>query len=167
MQDQINYDHINYDEIIEDSMRTIINKVLKKVEQGGLHGNHHFVVTFSTINSGTILPDSLKKRFPSEMTIVIQHQFNSLKVEDDFFSISLGFSGILEKLTIPYRAISAFADPSVNFGLKFNVIDAENLDEDSSDILGRDSESKKSVNVDSSNKIVSLADFRKNHNKNK
>ncbi|MFT7087773.1 MAG: hypothetical protein ACJAZX_001218, partial [Rickettsiales bacterium] len=41
MQDQINYDHINYDEIIEDSMRTIINKVLKKVEQGGLHGNHH------------------------------------------------------------------------------------------------------------------------------
>lgn len=156
-------DQIGYDEIIEDSMRTIINKVLKKVEKGGLHGNHHFVITFSTKNSGATISKALKERFPTEMTIVIQHQFNSLKVEDDSFNISLSFSGVLEKLVIPYRAISSFADPSVNFGLKFNTIDidSENLDEE----FDENFESEKPANIDLSSKIVSLAEFRKNHNK--
>jgi hypothetical protein len=151
-------DKIGYDEIIEDSMRTIIHKVLKKVEKNGLHGNHHFVITFSTKNPETKISDVLKEKFPAEMTIVIQHQFSNLKVEKDFFQISLSFSGVLETLTIPYRAISAFADPEVNFGLKFN--DFEDYEEE----FGTENpdNSQKTGNTDLSAKIVSLADFRKN-----
>ncbi|MFT7098722.1 MAG: hypothetical protein ACJAS6_000587 [Rickettsiales bacterium] len=152
-------DHIGYDEIIEDSMRTIICKVLRKVEKNGLHGNHHFVVTFSTKVPETKISEALKEKFPSEMTIVVQHQFSGLKVEEDFFTIALSFAGVLERLTIPYRAISAFADPEVNFGLKFNIVDIEDYLEE---VDGEDSDSQKTVNADLSGKIVSLADFRKN-----
>jgi hypothetical protein len=153
-------DHIGYDEIIEDSMRTIICKVLNKVAKDGLHGNHHFVITFSTKNAETKISNALKEKFPSEMTIVIQHQFSGLKVEEDFFTIALSFSGVLEKLTIPYRAISAFADPEVNFGLKFNVIDFEDYEEETGGEVS--DSSQKNNNIDISSKIVSLADFRKN-----
>ncbi|MFT6107069.1 MAG: hypothetical protein ACJA0S_001423 [Rickettsiales bacterium] len=152
-------DHIGYDEIIEDSMRTIICKVLRKVEKNGLHGNHHFVVTFSTKVPETKISEALKEKFPSEMTIVVQHQFSGLKVEEDFFTIALSFAGVLERLTIPYRAISAFADPEVNFGLKFNIVDIEDYLEE---VDGEDSDAQKTVNADLSGKIVSLADFRKN-----
>ncbi|MFT6077361.1 MAG: hypothetical protein ACJA02_000705 [Myxococcota bacterium] len=153
-------DHIGYDEIIEDSMRTIICKVLKKVEKNGLHGNHHFVITFSTKNPETIISDALREKFPTEMTIVVQHQFSGLQVKEDFFTIALSFAGVLEKLTIPYRAISAFADPEVNFGLKFNVVDFEDYAEE----FGAETteNSGQTSNAELSGKIVSLADFRKN-----
>jgi len=150
-------DQIGYDEIIEDSMRIVIYKVLKKVAKNGLHGGHHFIVTFSTKSPGVLVSEALQKKFPSEMTIVIQHQFNSLVVADNYFKISLSFSGILENLIIPYKAISSFADPEVNFGLKFNTINIEDYQEDEA--------IEKPANIDLSNKIVSLEDFRKSRDK--
>jgi hypothetical protein len=160
-------DHIGYDTIIETAMRDVIFKVLKKIEKEGLKGEHHFVVTFSTKHFGVIISESLKERFPSEMTIVIQHQFQSLKVLENCFKISLSFSGVMEELTVPYKSITAFADPSVNFGLKFNNIEGEDeIDEDKGDKI------LESAVVDPvldqeivSQKIVSLADFRKNRDK--
>ncbi len=149
-------DQIGYDDIIEDSMRTVIYKVLKKVEKNGLSGGHHFVITFSTNSSGVSLSETLKKRFPSDMTIVIQHQFSSFVVAEHFFKVSLSFSGVLENLTIPYRAIYSFADPEVNFALKFNVLDVDSYGE-----VGAENQ----TDTDLSDKVVSLADFRKNRDK--
>lgn len=154
-------DHIGYDAIIEDSMRTIIHKVLRKVEKQGLQGGHHFVITFSTRSSGVILPDSLRVKFPYEMTIIIQHQFSSLHVLENNFQIALSFGGKLEKLTIPYRAISSFSDPEVNFTLKFNAIDEEEIEEYEEDLEPENQDS-----IDLSSKVVSLDAFRKNREKN-
>ncbi len=154
-------DQIGYDDIIEDSMRTVIYKVLKKVEKNGLHGGHHFVITFSTRNPAAIISEALRNRFPSEMTIVIQHQFSSFVVADNYFKVSLSFSGVLENLTIPYKAISSFADPEVNFGLKFNSIDIEDYEEDEEP----QKQTQKSGDIDLSSKVVSLDDFRKNRDK--
>ncbi len=156
-------DHIGYDTIIEAAMRDVIFKVLKKIEKEGLKGEHHFVITFSTKHFGAILSDALKKRFPLEMTIIIQHQFQSFEVLENCFKVALSFSGVLEKLTIPYKAISSFADPSVNFGLKFNNIEAEDGEE--VDVIEEDN--SKAIEGSSLNeKIVSLADFKKNRDKN-
>ncbi|MFT6332545.1 MAG: hypothetical protein ACJAW3_000885 [Lentimonas sp.] len=155
-------DKIGYDTIIENSMRNIIFEVLRKIEKGSLESGHHFIINFDTEASGVVLSESLKIRFPSEMTIVVQHQFSSLVVKKDQFQISLSFSGIMEELTIPYRAITSFADPYVNFGLKFN-----NSEEDEDDLgeLGLESESAESPVIETSSKIISLAEFRKNRNK--
>lgn len=160
-------DKIGYDDIIESSMRNIVYEVLKKVEKDGLKGAHHFIITFATGAAGVNIPESLKEKFPHEMTIVIQHQFNSLSVKEDLFNISLSFSGKQENLTIPYNAISSFADPSVNFGLKFNAIDVEEADLEELEEFFNEESNDDSATIDTSSKIISLEEFRKNRNKKK
>ena len=43
---QENQDLIGYDEIIENSMRGVIQATLKKIENSGLPGSHYFVISF-------------------------------------------------------------------------------------------------------------------------
>lgn len=152
-------DSIGYDIIIEESMRGVIYKVLKKIEKSGLKGDHHFVISFLTNYSGVIISDKLHQKFPHEMTIILQHQFHSLVVGENSFKLSLSFSNIPETLTIPYRAITSFADPSVNFALKFNTVDEPENDEKTPEAT-----SENTTNADVSGKVVSLEDFRKNRN---
>ncbi len=118
---QENHDLIGYDEIIENSMRTVIYETLKKIETKGLPGNHYFIISFLTKYPDVKVPESLKDKYRDEMTIVVQYQYKSLKVTQDHFEISLSFSGKYEKLFVPYKSVTSFADPSMNFGLKFSV----------------------------------------------
>jgi hypothetical protein len=53
------------------------------------------------------------------MTIVLQHQFWDLDVDEAGFAVTLSFQKQLERLTVPFAAIRSFADPSVNFALEF------------------------------------------------
>lgn len=161
-------DLIGYDDIIENSMRLVICETLKKIEKTGLLGEHYFIITFATKMSGVDVPESLKEKYPEEMTIVIQNQYKSLKVGQENFTISLSFNGKYEKLTVPYKAITSFSDPSMNFSLRFSVVFNKN-DEDDYEIVSNGS--KKSANqdklenkVDLSAKVVSLDAFRKNKN---
>lgn len=154
-------DLIGYDKIVGGAMLTVVRDVLKKVDKEGLKADHHFIICFSTKSKGVVLPKYLFDKFPTQMTIVIQHQFNSLKVEEDKFKITLGFSGIYENLTIPYSSVISFSDPSVNFSLNFNYYDSEELaDLNSGKIKDRSTDSFD--NIDLSEKVVSLDDFRKN-----
>lgn len=158
-------DLIGYDEIIENSMRSVIYETLKKVEKTGLLGKHYFVLTFLTNFPGIVLPKSLKEKYSDEMTIVIQHQYKSLVVEHELFKVSLSFSGKYEKLTVPYRAITSFADPSMNFGLKFSVnyddLEGEDL-RNAANHANKNDGGKKSSDIDLSAKVISLDAFRKN-----
>jgi len=167
-----NQDLIGYDDIIEGSMRLVIHEALKKVEKDGLRGNHYFVITFATKAPGVSIAKSLMEKYPEEMTIIVQHQFKALKVEAKQFSISLSFGGKYEKLTIPYKSITSFSDPSMNFALKFSMTfeDLEGLEngEDTVSNQGKKSANQvKSDNpIDLSAKVVSLDAFRKNKDNN-
>jgi hypothetical protein len=55
------------------------------------------------------------------MTIVLQHQFWDLSVNEHTFEVGLSFSGVPERLLVPFDALSGFFDPSVQFGLKFDL----------------------------------------------
>jgi uncharacterized protein len=114
-------DHIRYDLLTQDALRSAIRTVLADVAIKGLPGDHHFYITFDTRVDGVRLSARLKASFPQEMTIVLQHQFWDLKVGEDDFEVGLAFNGIPERLHIPFRAVKAFADPSVQFGLQFAV----------------------------------------------
>ncbi|MFT4718577.1 MAG: hypothetical protein ACI9IL_000911 [Rickettsiales bacterium] len=150
-------DFIGYGQIIEDAMRDAVKGVLTKVKDSGLQGEHHFVISFLTNDKNTKISTTLKKKFPNEMIIVVQHQFKDLKINDNNFEIFLSFDGNYEKLVISFASITSFSDPSMNFGVKFNF----NIEEEIHDgIAGK--ESKKS-NIDLSQKIISLDDFRKGH----
>ena len=113
---------IPYDEIVQEALRQVVGRVLREVEEtGGLPGGHHFYITFQTRMPGVSIPKHLAERFPDEMTIVIQHRFWDLKVEDDWFSVGLSFGGVPTTVSVPFEAVTEFVDPAVDFSLKFQA----------------------------------------------
>ncbi len=116
---------LRYDRMVEEALRGVVGKALSQVAKRGLPGDHHFYITFRTDDPGVRIPDHLHQRYPGEMTIVLQHQFWGLEVGDEAFSVTLSFSDVPERLTVPYAAVVAFADPSVRFGLQFDVADGQ------------------------------------------
>ncbi|NQV46060.1 MAG: hypothetical protein HQ501_14200 [Rhodospirillales bacterium] len=120
-------DPIRYDHWIEEALRGVIRQALAYTAENGLTGNHHFYVTFRTDTGAIDLPDFLRAQHPTEMTIVLQHQYEHLSVDDDRFFVTLRFNGQAVNLNIPLDEITGFTDPSVNFGLQLKTTD---LDED-------------------------------------
>ncbi len=110
---------LQYNVMVEAALRAVVRQALAEVAEDGLPGNHHFYITFRTGYPGIQVPDYLKARYPAEMTIVLQFQFYDLQVDDTAFSVTLTFNNAPERLVIPLRAITVFADPSVNFVLPF------------------------------------------------
>jgi hypothetical protein len=115
-------DHIRYDILAQDALRGLVRRVLIDAGKKGLPGEHHFFITFDTQHDAVRLSQRLRDQYPDEMTIVLQHQFWDLKVTDEAFEIGLSFSGVAERLFIPFEAITAFADPSVQFALQFETL---------------------------------------------
>ena len=108
-----------YQKLIQEALLGVVRKILKKTAEQGLVQNQHFYITFQTDYKGVEIPCFLKERFPKEMTIVLQHQFDELTIEDDFFSVLLSFNGRSEKLVVPFKSLTTFADPSEEFILQF------------------------------------------------
>ncbi len=142
---------LSYERMVENALRGVLRQALKITEAQGLPGAHHFYVTFDTTHPGLQMADSLKARHPNEMTIVVQRQYWDLVVDDDHFEIALSFSGVNQHLSIPFEAVTAFADPHAKFGLQFDV-EFEEVDEDEEDLNddAPDSSVDGLVHVDSS-----------------
>jgi hypothetical protein len=114
-------DEVGYDRIVERQLRGVAREVLAQVGAKGLPGDHHFYITFRTDFPGVTIGPNLKEQFPKEITIVLQHQFWGLEVTDDAFSVTLSFGGKHERLHVPFEALVSFTDPSVRFGLQFEL----------------------------------------------
>ena len=114
-------DSLQYDKMVENALRGVVRQALAAVVSQGLPGNHHFYLTFRTTHPGVEIGGRLLEQYPQEMTIVLQHQFWGLEVTDDFFVVNLTFSNIPERLKVPYGALVSFVDPSVKFGLQFQI----------------------------------------------
>jgi len=139
MSDELPESLIPYDEIVQEALRDVVGRVLREIERaGGLPGNHHFYITFKTRMPGVAIPRHLADRFPDEMTIVIQHRFWDLKVDDEMFTVGLSFGGVPSTLVVPFAAVTDFVDPAVDFSLKFQADGApeghENHEEPENDL---------------------------------
>lgn len=171
---------IDYNKAVDEVMHLIVHKVLKQVEQEGLPGNHHFFISFLTSNKGVKISNTLRNKYPYEMTIVLQYQFHNLKVDPNGFSVMLNFGGIPEEIYIPFDSMIAFVDPSVQFGLQFNNVifneqediedmvfsfleEEENIKQDLALIYKDDH--FKVLDKDASDNVVMLEKFRKNNSK--
>ena len=116
-------DLIRSDLLVQDALRGVVRQVLTEVARNGLQGEHHFFITFKTATPGLRLSKRMRERYPDEMTIILQHQFWGLTVLDTGFEVGLSFHNTPERLLVPFAAITMFQDPSVNFGLKFDVLE--------------------------------------------
>jgi hypothetical protein len=117
-------DHIRYDVLAQEAMRGVLRRVMSDAAKQGLPGDHHFYITFLTQAPGVKLSPRLTAQYPQEMTIILQHQFWDLIVTEDRFEVGLSFGGVPERLVVAFDAIASFLDPSVQFGLQFNIGDA-------------------------------------------
>ena len=121
-------DLFDYPGMVETALRGVVREALARAEREGLRGGHHFYVTFRSSAADVVLPDYLLAKYPDEMTIVLQNQFWGLEVRDHDFSVTLSFQNRPEQLTIPFAAVTSFADPSVKFGLQFTVAETPALE---------------------------------------
>ena len=122
---------INYEALAQEAMRNVVRSVLIETAEKGLPGEHHFYISFDTLAPGVILSKRLREKYAEEMTIVLQHRFWDLIINEHRFEVKLTFDGIPERLVVPFKAIRVFFDPSVRYGLQFEsngpAVDASNV----------------------------------------
>ena len=153
---------IDYGNLMHKAMRGLIQEVLSDGRDNGLPDAHHFFITFDTTHPDARLADWLKERYPSEMTVVMQHWFDDLEVTDKGFSVTLNFGDAPENLYVPYDAIETFVDPSVEFGLRFETQDED--DEAAPEPKPAVEDTQKADDSDAAKteaEVVSLDSFRK------
>ncbi len=126
-------DPFNYQQWVEDALRTVVRATLSQVAESGLVHGHYLYITFFTTAEGVHIPDILRRSYPVSMTIVLQHEFWNLLVEEDAFEVTLSFNNVHQPLRIPYHAVSSFTDPSVQFGLQLHMDGSEEEIEDLDD----------------------------------
>ena len=170
-QDSNDNDLLDYGRLIDEAMHMIVKKALDLVAKHGLPGDHHFYISFATQAPGVMIADELKKKYPEEMTIVVQHQFWELEIEEDRFSVVLSFDNVKQNLTIPFASITSFADPSVKFGLQFRRPQDEEAEDADGQMELEEQDKKKAkgkgakaagkkVKSSNSNNVVTLDSFR-------
>ena len=171
-------DPFRYDAWIEEALRGVIRRSLTYASENGLPGDHHFYLTFRTDDDaeGVEVPGYLRGEHPEEMTIVLQHQFDEMIVNEDAVWVTLRFNGKPERLRIPFDTMISFADPSVKFGLQLKMSneleedislehpEAHNADADAGTEMdtGTDGETgKKAPAAKGTGEVIALDAFRK------
>ena len=162
-------DLMDYEGLAQEALRGVVRGALRRgLDPQGLPGAHHFYITFKTHGPGVSAPADLLTRYPDEMTIVLQHQYWDLQVEESHFAITLKFGGQPKRLLVPYAAVTRFYDPSVQFLLQFEATEPASAPvvslEPASTPSLRDTSAEgppPPENEDAGPKIVSLDQFRK------
>jgi len=150
---------IRYDLLVEKALRGVIRSALQQVALNGLPGEHHFYITFDTNHAGVEIPSYLRAQYKDEMTIVLQHQYYGLEIEEDLFTVTLSFNSKHERLVIPFAAINTFADPAVNFALQLQTISSDDDDDDGDEADDKTEDGEKKP--EERGQVISLDSFRK------
>ena len=113
----------DYPRILQRALRSVVREVLLRTAADGLPGDHHFYISLRTDHPGVQLPAFLRERYPEEITVVLQHQYWDLEVDEDGFAVTLRFDGEQARaLGVPFEAVVAFFDPAAQFGLRFDLV---------------------------------------------
>ncbi len=155
-------DHLGYERLVEVALRGVVRDALSLAIEAPLPGDHHFFITFRTHFPGVEISQTLMNQHPEDMTIVLQYQYWDLQVEPDLFRVTLSFNQIHETLIIPYEAVIAFRDPSINFALHFSSIDEDfpEMEDDLPEVSAQKSEIQ-DMPIGEEGNVITLDAFRK------
>ncbi len=115
-------DPLQYEKMVQNAFRGVVREALGEIAEGGLPGRHHFYITFRTDHPGVDIPEYLRARYPHEMTIVLEHQFWGLEVDEEAFAVTVSFNKANERVGVPLAAVTRFLDPAADFGLQLQAI---------------------------------------------
>ncbi len=150
---------ISYDRLVYDALRGMVRRVLTGVQRDGLPGQHHFYISFQTNHPGVLVAERLKERYPKEMTVVMQHQFENLQVDEKQFSLTLYFDQVPERITVPWTALTSFTDPHASFSLRLSAA------EETTEAAQTPESSKEQITEQATGEVVELDAFRKKNKK--
>lgn len=118
-EERLDPERIDYPRIIQEALRDVVRRVLAQVAEHGLPGEHHFLIAFRSTHPDVRVPKFLRDMYPDEIKIMLQHQFWDLEVDEELFSVTLSFNAARQRLVVPFAAVTAFVDPSVELVLRF------------------------------------------------
>ncbi|MBR6231952.1 MAG: hypothetical protein IKQ99_02505 [Alphaproteobacteria bacterium] len=95
----------------------IVRDILGEVIEKGLEGEDYFVIQFQTPKA--TIPDFVRAKYPSEITIILQHQFQDLILTANAIEVVLTFGGVASNVVIPYETLMVFANPASGLALTF------------------------------------------------
>ncbi len=133
-------------------MINVLKDILNNIKDNGLSDRNCLYITFLANHKNVKIPNWLKEKYPDEITIVIQYEYFNLKINNDFFYITLSFNDIKADLKIAYDSIISFADPLANFGLK---LQNDNNSKTTNSNVNKNKKNKK-------NNIIKFSNFKKN-----
>jgi hypothetical protein len=159
-------DQIDYQRLTGDALRDVVRRVLVLAAEEGLPGEHHFFLTFDTTHPGVELSRQVRNLYPEEMTIVLQHQFWDLTVDEEAFGVTLLFGGSKQTVLVPFEALRTFVDPAAEFGLNLDLVDqlSEEIEAtDDGELATADQASSNGSDPDleTGGEVVSIDRFRK------
>ena len=107
----------DYNPYLQRALKSIVREVLTDVSKNGLTDESYYILTFQTPKSK--IPDFVRAKYPEQMTIILQNQFQDLQINENDFTVVLGFGGVPCEIRVPFDALLDFADPTQKFGLTF------------------------------------------------
>lgn len=110
---------MNYQVYLQKALLTAVQDILNDVATKGIEANCAYYITFETNRDDVGLPDFVRQKYPTEITLVLENQFENLCVDSEKITVDLSFGGVSSTVCIPFRAIKQFADPNHNFVLTF------------------------------------------------
>ncbi len=87
-------DVLDYDLMVDNALRGVMVSAIELVTREGLPGEHHFYITFRTDHPRARVGNDLKAKYPEEITVVMQHQFWDLTIDDKGFTLGLSFNQV-------------------------------------------------------------------------
>ena len=148
---------IDYGQRINLAILNVIKDILNDLSESKISTNHCFYITFKTTHPDVKISNTLKKDYPSDMTIVLQNQYWDLSVTKKEFNVTLAFNKKRENLTVPFDAIIKFYDPFVKFSIQLEL-----RREKKKKTIKKTTEKKQKNKIKlKSEKIIALDDFRK------
>jgi hypothetical protein len=154
-------DGIDYPRWIAEALREVARRALEHAAREGLPGEHHFYVSFRTGAPGVEVAPFLREQHPDEMTIILQKQFWDLEADAAGFSVTLSFGGSEQRLHIPWPAVTAFADPAAELGLRFEPAAAREGEQEAGGEAAPDDREVRGPAA--GGEVVSLERFRRDH----
>lgn len=108
-------DIFNYEEITANGLLVMVRDILSRIQQYGV-ADHEFYITFDVQINGVVVPRQFQDN--KELTIVLQHRFSNLVLNEDNFAVTLFFGGLESEVVIPWCAIISLVDRARDFGLQ-------------------------------------------------
>ena len=105
---------------IKQNLYKIVRELLEEVAKDGLQGDDYYVLQFQTPKA--TIPDFVRAKYPQDITIVLQHQFQDLTLTANAIEVVLTFGGVATNVVIPYETLMVFANPASGLTLTFPVL---------------------------------------------